>query len=173
MDLSGKKVAILVEDLYQDMEVWYPLYRLREAGATAFTVGTGSKNNYMSRHDYPCPVDKNIKDVSVEEIDGLVIPGGYAPDILRRYPEINQFVQDAGHQGKVIASICHGAWVLCSTDLLKGKTVTCFFAIKDDVINAGATYVDQEVCVDGNIISARKPDDLPAFMRETLKALAK
>ncbi len=173
MDLTGKKVAVLVEDLYQDLEVWYPLYRLREAGVTAFTVGSGSKNMYVSRHGYQCPADKSINEINVDEIDGIVIPGGYAPDILRRYPEVNQLVQDAGHQGKIIASICHGAWVLCSTDLLKGRSITCFFAIKDDVINAGATYVDQEVCVDGNIISSRKPDDLPAFMRETLKALSK
>ena len=172
LDLTGKKVAILVEDLYQDLEVWYPLYRLREAGATVFTVGTGSKEVYKSRNGYECPADKSIKDVQAKDIDGIVIPGGYAPDILRRYPEINQLVQDAGDQEKIIASICHGAWVLCSTTLLKGKTATCFFAVKDDIINAGAHYVDMECCVDGNLITARKPDDLPAFTLAMIKALA-
>lgn len=172
MNLQGKKIAILVEDIYQDQEVWYPYFRLKEAGATVWRVGTGTKPVYKSKHGYECPVDKSIHEVKASELDCVIIPGGYAPDILRRFPEVNQLVQDMGDQGKVISSICHGAWVLCSTNLLRNKTATCFFAVKDDIINAGATYVDMEVCVDGNLITSRCPDDLPAFMAETIKALA-
>lgn len=170
-NLKGKKVAVLVEDLYQDLEVWYPLLRLREAGADPFTVGTGSKKTYKSKHGYEITVDKSISEVSANEVSGVVIPGGYAPDILRRYDEVNEFVAEAFKNGAVISCICHGAWVLCSAKILAGRTVTCFSAIKDDVIHAGAKYVDEEVVVDGNLVTSRKPEDLPAFMRETLKLL--
>ena len=171
MNLQGKTVAILVEDLYQDLEVWYPYYRLKEEGAKVITVGSGSKENYVGKYGYPVKADTEASKVKVDEIDGIIIPGGFAPDMMRRHKAVINLVQEAGRKGKVIASICHGGWVLCSTDLLKGKKATCFFAIKDDVINAGAKYVDQEVCVDGNLITSRMPDDLPAFMRETIKAL--
>ena len=167
---NPKRVAILVENMYQEMEVWYPAYRLREAGVETVFVGTG-KPEYKSKVGYPVKADVAIKDVKAEDFDGVVVPGGFAPDILRRYDEVNQFVADIDKAGKVVAAICHALWVCCSAGIMKGRTSTCFFAIKDDVINAGAKYVDQEVCVDRNLITARKPDDLPAFMRETLKAL--
>lgn len=166
-----KTAAILVEDLYQEMEVWYPAYRLREEGIKTVFVGTG-KSEYKSKLGYPVAADAQAGQVSASQFDAIVIPGGYAPDILRRHESVNRLVADVFKAGKVVSSICHGLWVCVSAGILKGRTVTCFFAVKDDVINAGAEYVDREVVVDGNLITARKPDDLPAFMRETLKALA-
>ena len=167
---SGKRIAILVEDLYQDQEVWYPYYRLTEDGAKVVVVGTGKKE-YKSKHGYPITADTSAEDVSAKEFDAVVIPGGYAPDILRRYPAVVKFVNEANRQGKIIAAICHAGWVLCSADILRGKTATCFSAIKDDVVNAGATFVDREVVRDGNLITSRKPDDLPAFLRTLIDAL--
>lgn len=165
------KVAILVEDLYQDQEVWYPLYRLKEAGVDVTVVGT-TKKDFKSKHGYPITADTTIDAVSAGELDGVIVPGGYAPDILRRHPKVLQFVKDINGQGKLIGAICHAGWVLCSADVVRGKTLTCFSAIKDDMVNAGAKFVDCEVVRDGNLITARKPDDLPAFMREFLNALS-
>lgn len=168
---GSKSVAILVEDLYQEMEVWYPAYRIREAGIKTVFLGTG-RPEYKSKCGYPCKVEGDVKEVNWRDFHGVVIPGGYAPDLLRRYDAVVQFVGEAFKAGRVVAAICHGPWVLCSAGVLKGRTATCFFAIKDDVINAGAKYVDEEVVVDKNLVTSRKPDDLPAFMRETLKLLA-
>jgi len=166
-----KSAAILVEDLYQELEVWYPAYRLREEGIKTVFVGTG-KPEYRSKLGYPVVAEADAREVTAKQFDAVIIPGGYAPDILRRHEPVNRLVADLFKAKKVVASICHGLWVCVSAGILKGRTVTCFHAVKDDVINAGATYVDQEVVVDGHLITARKPDDLPAFMRETLKALA-
>ncbi|MFM7110505.1 MAG: type 1 glutamine amidotransferase domain-containing protein, partial [Planctomycetota bacterium] len=169
MDLRGKKVAILVEQQYQEMEVWYPHYRLKEAGATSVLVGPEAGKSYPSKLGYPAVAEKGISHVSADEFDGAVLPGGFAPDFLRRSPAIVSFVQKLHDQGKVLAAICHGPWMLCSTNALRGgRKATCFFAIKDDVVNAGASYSDAEVIRDGNIITSRKPDDLPAFMREMM-----
>lgn len=171
MNLAGKRVAILVEDLYQDQEVWYPYYRLIEAGAEVLVVGT-NKKEFKSKHGYPITADATIDGVSADQFDGVVIPGGYAPDLLRRYPAVVRLVKAMHEQGKLIAAICHGGWVLCSADVLRGKTATGFFAIKDDLVNAGASYVDRDVVRDGHLITSRKPDDLPAFMKTFLEALA-
>jgi len=166
----GKTIAIPVEELYQEMEVWYPAYRLREAGIKTVFVGTG-KAEYKSKLGYPVKAEASIKEVRAEEFDGLIVPGGFAPDFLRRSAEVLKLVADLDRAGKPIGSICHAAWVLVSAKILKGRTATCYFAIKDDLINAGATYVDQEVVVDRNLVTSRRPDDLPAFMREFLKVL--
>ena len=166
-----KTAAVLVEDLYQELEVWYPAYRLREEGIRTLFIGTG-KPEYKSKVGYPVTAEAAAGEVSASELDAIIIPGGFAPDFLRRHEAVNRLVADVYNAGKVVSSICHGLWVCVSAGILKGRTVTCFFAVKDDVINAGAKYVDREVVVDGNLITARKPDDLPAFMRETLKALA-
>ena len=170
MAMQGKRVAILVEDLYQDQEVWYPYYRLKEAGAEVLVVGTG-KPEYKSKHGYPITPTTSAEEVLAADLDGVIVPGGYAPDILRRFPSVIRLLREANRQGKLIGAICHAGWVLCSADVLKGRTVTCFSAIRDDVVNAGATYVDREVVRDGNLITSRKPDDLPAFMRVFLDAL--
>lgn len=173
MSLKGKKVFILVENLYQELEFWYPYYRLKEEGAQVKVVGSGSAESYTSKFGYPINVDLAAEKADVKECDAVVIPGGYAPDILRRYPAVLKLVKEAYEQGKVVAAICHAGWVLASAGILKGKKATCFSAIKDDVINAGAKYEDAEVVVDGNLITSRKPDDLPAFCREIIKALSK
>lgn len=166
-----KKVAILVDESYQILEVWYPLYRLREAGYEAVTVGSGARDVFPSKEGYPCPVDRSIDRVSAGDFDAVIIPGGWAPDFLRRDPRIVQFVKDLNAAGKVVAAICHGGWLLVSADCCRGKTATCFFAIKDDIIAAGARYVDEPTVVDGNLITARKPDDLPRFVKEIINKL--
>src|SRR5262249_53912916 len=146
------------------------VYRLREAGCKVTLVGPEAGQNYPSKLGYPAKSDRAAKDVSANDFDLLVIPGGFAPDFLRRDEAVLRLVRTPAEQGKPVAAICHGAWVLCSTQALKGRKATCFFAIKDDVINAGAKYVDQEVVRDGNLITSRKPDDLPAFMQTVIQA---
>ena len=171
MELKGKRAVVLVEQQYQEMEVWYPLYRLKEAGCQVTVVGPEAGKSYPSKLGYPAKSDKAAEDVRADDFDVVVIPGGFAPDFIRRSPPMIQLVADMAAKGKVIAAICHGPWVLCSTKALRGKKATCFFAIKDDVINAGANYVDAEVVRDGQLITSRKPDDLPAFMQAIFAAL--
>ena len=171
MTLHGQRVAILVEDFYQDQEVWYPYYRLKEAGVRVVFVGTGKKA-YKGKYGYPLIADASADHASAKAFDGVIVPGGYAPDILRRYPSVIRFVKQMHEQGRVIGAICHAGWVLCSAGVLRGKTVTGFSAIRDDLVNAGATFVDQEVVRDGQLITSRKPDDLPAFMRTFLEAIS-
>ena len=173
MDLQGKRIAILVDQAYQEMEVWYPLYRFREAGATVITVGATAGTIYPSKLGYPCTAEKSYDQVSADDFDGLIVPGGYAPDHIRRHPRANQLVADMNRQGKLVAAICHAGWVLCSAhNMLRGRRVTSFFAIKDDMVNAGAEWIDAEVVVDGNLVTSRKPDDLPAFCRAAIEVAA-
>ena len=173
MSLQGKRVAVLVEQQYQEMEVWYPVYRLREAGCTVELVGPEAGKVYASKLGYPAKSTLAAKDASAGQFAAVVIPGGFSPDYIRRSEPMLKLVRDALAQGKPVAAICHGPWVLCSTTGLKGKKVTCFHSIKDDVTNAGGTYVDQEVCIDGNVITSRTPDDLPAFMIALMEAMGK
>jgi protease I len=173
MRLKGKKVVILIENNYQDLEFWVPYYRLKEEGVEVTVVGSGSSRTYTSKYGYPVEVEKEAKEIDMSKYDGVVIPGGYAPDLMRRYPDMVRIVREAHQKNKVISAICHAGWMLVSAGILKGKKATGFFAIKDDLVNAGANYVDAEVVRDGNLITSRKPDDLPAFCRETIEALAK
>ena len=168
---APKTIAVLVEDVYQEMEVWYPVYRLREAGCRVTLVGPEANQTYPSKLGYPARSDKAAKDVTANEFDLIVVPGGFAPDYLRRHESILKLVSTMAEQGKVVAAVCHGPAVLCSTQALKGKRATCFSAIKDDVSNAGARYVDEEVVRDGNLITSRKPDDLPAFLTTIIQAV--
>lgn len=172
MALKGKHIAVLVEQLYEELEVWYPILRLREAGVKVSTVGPGKQAVYQGKHGYEVREDVPIAKARANQFDGVIIPGGYAPDHIRRTPAMIQFVKEIAQHQHPVGAICHGAWILCSAGLLKGRRCTCFFAIKDDVVNAGATYVDREVVRDGFLITSRKPDDLPAFMRAFLAALA-
>lgn len=171
MEIQGKSVAILIEDLYNEFEFWYPYYRMKEAGAKVTVVGTGAKE-YHSKIGLPAPGGMPAESVKAADFDAVIIPGGYAPDRLRRFPAVLQLVKDCFNQGKIVAAICHAGWVPISAGILKGKKATCFVAIKDDLINAGAIYLDQEVVRDGNLITSRIPDDLPAFCREIIAALS-
>jgi protease I len=173
MKLQGKRVAILAENLYQEMELWVPYYRVREEGADVKVVGAGGARSYASKHGYPVTVDVQADQVSAVEFDAVVIPGGYAPDIMRRHAAMVALVRDAVQQGRVVAAICHAGWLLVSAGVLKGRRATAFASIKDDMVNAGAVWEDAEVVVDGSLITSRKPDDLPAFCRAIVGALAK
>ena len=173
MKAQNKRIAILVEDLYQVLEVWYPQLRLKENDINVVFVGTGSKQTYGSKEGYPVKADLSIDQVKAKDFDGVIIPGGFAPDFLRRYPLMVDFVRQLDKQGKVVASICHGGWMLVSAGILKGRKATSFFAIKDDLVAAGADFVDAEVVVDQNLITSRKPEDLTAFVVEIIKVLKK
>jgi len=169
--LTGRRVIVLAEDLYEDLELWYPVLRLREEGAEVVIAGTGA-TGYKGKNGYPVTVDTSVDKASAGDFDAVVIPGGYAPDRLRRYPAVLSLVRDMFQQGRVVAAICHAAWVPISAGILRGRRATCFSAIKDDVINAGAQYEDAEVVRDGNLITSRQPSDLGAFCREIIGALA-
>ena len=164
------KIAILVDNLYQVLEVWYPYYRLKEAGMDVDFIAP-EVGVYKSKEGYPAEVGLSIHDVEPEDYDAVVVPGGFAPDHLRRHELMVQFVKKVNEKQGVVAAICHGPWLLASADVLRGKKATSFFAIKTDVVNAGASYEDQSVVVDGNLITSRKPDDLPAFCQAIIHAL--
>lgn len=170
MSLDGIRFAVLVEDLYEDQELWYPVQRLKEAGASVTLVGPEAETTYQSKHGYPAKSDQAAGDVSADDFDGLVIPGGYAPDRMRRHAPIVELAREMVRADKVVAAICHGGWLLCSAEVLDGRQATSFSAIKDDMIHAGAAWVDQEVVRDGNLITSRTPDDLPAFLRSIIAA---
>ncbi len=164
------KVIVLCEKYFQDLELLYPVYRLREAGHKVTIVGV-EKVQYSGKHGYPIQADTSVDKISSKDFDAIVIPGGWAPDYLRRNKKILRLVEEMNQQKKPIAAICHAGWVLISANILKGRTATGFIAIRDDIVNAGANYLDKEVVVDGNLITSRTPDDLPAFMIELLKKL--
>ena len=171
--MAAKKIAIMVDEMYQVLEVWYPYYRLKEAGLEVDFVAGEAKKEYHSKEGYPCMSDISAKAANADDYDCMIVPGGFTPDFMRRNEEVVKFANDMVDAGKVIAAICHGGWLLCSTNVYKGKKATCFMAIKDDIKNAGAEHTDAECVVDGNLITSRKPDDLPAFCTAILKALGK
>ena len=171
-NLKGKRVAVLVEKLYEDLELWYPVLRLREAGAAVTIVGPKSGETYASKHGYPARADATASEVKAGDFDAIIIPGGYSPDHMRRHRAMVDLVADAARQGKVLAAICHGGWMLCSARCLKGRRVTSFFAIRDDMENAGAQWEDAACVRDGNLVTSRTPDDLPMFLQGIIAALA-
>ena len=164
-------VAVLVDASYQELEVWYPILRLQEAGVHVITVGPTAGAVVQSKLGYPVKADRGYADVNAAEFDGVIIPGGWAPDYIRRRPEPISLVRDLNDQGKLVAAVCHGPWVLCSADVLRGRQATGFHAIRTDMVNAGCHFQDAEVVVDGNLVTSRKPEDLPAFMRACLEVL--
>ncbi len=172
MQLSGKKVAVLAADDYEDLELWYPYYRMKEAGSEVKVIGTSqSADVVQSKHGYTVQIDLKADKANADEFDAIIVPGGWAPAVLRRCEATLNLVKTLFEQNKVVAAICHGGWVLVSADVLKGKRATSFSAIKDDMMNAGANWVDEEVVVDGNLITSRTPADIPAFSREIIRAL--
>lgn len=173
MNLAGTRVAVLVEQKYEELEVWYPVYRLREAGCEVVLVGPKAGETYPSKLGYPAKADVAAGDVAADRFHAVVVPGGFSPDYIRRSDAMLKLVRDAHAQGKPLAAICHGPWVLCSTTALRGRKATGYYSIKDDMINAGATFVDQPVCVDGNVITSRKPDDLPVFVAAIMTMIGK
>lgn len=169
--LTGKRGLMFVADVYEDLELWYPKYRLMEAGAEIVLAGPEAGAVYTSKHGYPCTADAAADDLDAADFDFLVVPGGFAPDKLRRLDSVKRLTRDIHQAGKLVAHICHGGWIPISAGIMRGYTCTSTPGIKDDLENAGATWQDQEVVVDRNQISSRKPDDLPAFCREIITYL--
>src|SRR5690625_5047567 len=172
MRLKGKKVIALVEENFEDLEHWYPVLRLREEGAQVDIVGPEAKKTYNGKHGVPAETDYAFADIQANDYDGILVPGGWAPDKLRRYYEVITFIQDMNAAKKPIGQICHAGWVLISANILQGRKVTSTPAIKDDITNAGATWLDEEVVVDGHLISSRRPPDLPPYVKAFADKLA-
>lgn len=171
--LEGRRIAILAEDLYEDLELWYPYYRFKEAGAEVTVIGSGRADKFTSKHGYPVVPDISADQARPADFDAVIIPGGYSPDLMRRKPEMVAFVRDMDAAGKTVAAICHAGWMLVSAGIVKGRRVTSFHSIKDDMIAAGAIYVDEPAVVDGNLVTSRFPADLPAFCQAIKGQLAK
>lgn len=171
MTLQGKRIAVLAEDYVEDIELQYPYWRMREAGAEVVIVGAPGASTHFTKHEAPITVDAGADTVAATDFDAVIIPGGYAPDRMRRHPEMLDFVRRMNDKGGVVAMICHAGWVPISAGILKGKRATSFYSIKDDMVNAGVQWVDEPVVVDGNLISSRSPDDLPQFCIAIIAAL--
>jgi protease I len=171
LPLEGKRILILVGDEYEDLELWYPRLRLEEAGAAVTVAGLQAGVLYRGKHGYPCTSDASVAQMREVDFDGLVIPGGWMPDKLRREESVLQLVRDFHLAKKMIAAICHGGWIPISAMVYRGVRVTGSLGIRDDLINAGAVWEDAPVVVDRHFISSRKPADLPAFCRAILAFL--
>lgn len=156
------RIAILVEELYEDLELWYPKIFFEAGGAKVTVIGK-EKRAYKGKHGYPASPDVLLEKAKAKDFDAIIVPGGFAPDYLRRSKDALALVAAMDSAGKPVAAICHAGWVLISAGLVKGRTLTGYFAIKDDLVNAGAKYVDKPVVVDGNLITSRSPADLPFF----------
>ncbi|HEX9617717.1 MAG TPA: type 1 glutamine amidotransferase domain-containing protein [Anaerolineales bacterium] len=172
MKLNGKRIAYLVEDGFEDLEFWVPLMRLQEEGAQVTVVGTGSADSYKGKHGLKAKPDVSAEDASPEFFDAVVVPGGWAPDKLRRYPAVLNLVKTIHSQGKIVGAICHAGLVLISAGIVEGRRSTGSKGIKDDLINAGAQWVDEAAFRDGNIVWGRVVEDIPQFCRELVGALA-
>jgi protease I len=168
--VSKGTFLILVGPEYEDLEVWYPKLRVEEAGFETRVAGMG-ESRYLGKHGYPCPVDGHVRDFPAESLIGILAPGGWAPDKLRRDPVVLERVREVNAAGKLVATICHGPWILISAGIVRGRTLTSTVGIRDDVVNAGAHWVDQPVVTDGNLVSARVPKDLPAFGQAIVRLL--
>jgi protease I len=171
MRLAGKRVIALVEEDFEDLELWYPVLRLREEGAEVVVAGLGART-YHGKYGLPAEPDANVDDLDMRDFDAILVVGGWAPDKLRRSEKVLELVRAADADGKLLGVICHGGWVPASAGILKGRTMTCTPGIKDDVMNAGAEYVDEPVVVDDNLVTARRPPDLPAYGAALVDALS-
>lgn len=169
--LAGQKFLVLTGEIYEDLELWYPKLRLIEAGGAVVVAGPQAGVEYLGKNGYPCRSDVAIAQVAAADFQGLVVPGGFMPDKLRRDPQVLQLVRDFAESGKLVAAICHGGWIPISARVYRGVRVTGSPGIKDDLINAGALWEDAPVVVDRQFVSSRKPDDLPDFCRGILQVL--
>jgi protease I len=168
--MTGKTVLVLVGPDYEDLEVWYPKLRLEEAGFDVKLAGLGERE-YRGKHGYPCRPDGTVADYPAASLAGIVAPGGWAPDRIRRDRAVLARVREVHEAGKLVATICHGPWVLISAGIVRGRRLTSTPGIRDDLVNAGAEWVDAPAVTDGNIVSARVPKDLPAFAKAMLAVL--
>ena len=172
-ELVDLRLLMFVEDIYEDLELWYPKLRLTEAGAHVTVAGPESGHKYHGKHSYPCIADASIIDMETADFHGVVIPGGFMPDKLRRDPKVLKLVRGFAETGKLVAAICHGGWIPISAGVYRGVRVTGSPGIKDDLINAGAHWEDAPVVIDRHFVSSRKPDDLPDFCRAIIRVLTK
>lgn len=169
--LDGKRFLIFVDDVYEDLELWYPKLRLIEAGAHVTVAGPDAERKYAGKHGYPCRSDAAIREMEAGDFHGVVISGGFMPDKLRRDPKVLELVRQFSAAGKLVAAICHGGWIPISAGVYRGVRVTGSPGIKDDLVNAGAIWEDAPAVVDRHFVSSRKPDDLPDFCRAILRVL--
>jgi protease I len=172
MKLAGKRIAYLIEDGFEDLEFWVPLMRLREEGAQVTVIGTGSASSYRGKHCLEAQPDISADQANPQDFDAVVVPGGWAPDKLRRYPDILRLVRGIHEQGKIVGAICHAGLVLISAGIVSGRRATGSKGIKDDLINAGAEWVDEPAFRDGQIVWGRVVEDIPAFCRQLVAALS-
>ncbi|AFN74329.1 intracellular protease, PfpI family [Melioribacter roseus P3M-2] len=171
--LDGKKILMFVDDVYEDLELWYPKLRMIEEGALVTVAGPESGKIYRGKNGYPCKADVSYNDVEEKDFDGLIIPGGFAPDKLRRVEKVLDLTRRFHENGKLVAHICHAGWIPISAKIMKGFKCTSTPGIKDDIENAGAVWIDEPVVVDRHMISSRRPDDLPAFCKAIIEFLSK
>ena len=171
--LDGKKILMFVDDIYEDLELWYPKLRLIEEGASVTVAGPKANKVYQGKHGYPAKSDVSYNDVEEKEFDGLVIPGGFAPDKLRRVPKVLELTKQFNDAKKLVAHICHAGWIPISAKIVKGYKCTSTPGIKDDLINAGATWIDEPLVIDRNMVTSRRPDDLPMFCKGIIEVLSK
>ncbi len=171
LKLEGKKIIALIYDDFEDLELWYPVLRLREEGAKVDIVGEEAGKKYKGKYGVPAEANLSFYDIDPKDYDGILVPGGWAPDKLRRFKEVLDIIKYMDENEKVIGQICHAGWVLISAKILKGRKVTSTPGIKDDMENAGATWIDTPSIVDGHIVSSRRPPDLPEYMKDYIKTL--
>lgn len=167
-----KRIAAVVDDIYEDLELWYPRIRMEEEGWKVVVAGPESGKVYAGKHGYPCRTDAAFADLHGADFDALLVPGGFAPDKMRRDQRLLALVRDMHAAGKLIGFICHAGWVLISAGILRGKRATSTVGIRDDMVNAGALWVDEPLVVDGNLVSSRTPADLPFFAKGMVDWLA-
>jgi protease I len=167
------QILMFVDDIYEDLEVWYPKLRLIEAGINVVVAGPKAQQTYAGKHGYPCRSDAAIADMRAADFDGVILPGGFMPDKLRCDAKVLDLIREIAGAGKLTAAVCHGGWMAISAGVYRGVRVTGSLGIKDDLVNAGALWEDAAVVVDRQFVSSRKPDDLPAFCRAILEVLGR
>ncbi|MFQ5888645.1 MAG: type 1 glutamine amidotransferase domain-containing protein [Gemmatimonadota bacterium] len=172
MRLEGKRVAYLVEEGFEDLEFWVPVMRLREEGAEVVVVGTGRQESFRGKHCLKATPDTTADDVRAEDFDAVVIPGGWAPDKLRRFESVLRLVRQAAELDRVVGAICHAGSVPISAGIVRGRRATGSTGIKDDLENAGAMWIDEPAFRDGNFVWGRVVEDIPDFCRELVRAIA-